>query len=405
MPMRDRLARLVQRNPQRPSIRERAAALKVSAARVLALKPRAVAASTEADPVFAVIEENRRLFDAWTEATKLPPVGIDPAPETDAAQDAFHAHCDAVLVQTVPQTAAGCAALARYVHDFAVREGFTLDNQNEDATDHLRILDLIGRSPLSTAAAPDEDPALAIASDIEKLWPEWAALAERDWNDNTPEAERRGDAMFQRRMALIEAAAALPASSSRAVRYAKALAHAWYEHVGLWSYGKPLSGYGTDGRLVLDIEASLTGAPAWTGTGTSATPAERQRPAHANASPAAEQALDLSGLSIENLDRAIRDADTLCRLISSVATAHTPGPVAEYLEKLSGSAGDLVWKGWGEMQKRAPSTAAEWEMRAKTIALPVIENGAVGEMEAFALDMLREAARLKGHASEVVARG
>lgn len=111
------------------------------------------------DPILAAILETQRLTVARTAALnlELPPGTIDPTPEQDAATDAFFAHVDGVLLKTVPTTAAGCAALARYAVEFLEAEGFVLDEQGSE---HVRILKLIARSPLlqgATAnhAAPD----------------------------------------------------------------------------------------------------------------------------------------------------------------------------------------------------------------------------------------------------------
>jgi len=101
------------------------------------------------DPILVAVAETRRLCAAWTAALKLPQPAksIDPHSEVEVAANAFHAHVGDVLLKTVPTTAAGCAALARYAVEFSKTEGFALDE--DDAGDqNVRTLDLIARSPL-----------------------------------------------------------------------------------------------------------------------------------------------------------------------------------------------------------------------------------------------------------------
>ncbi|KQP67677.1 hypothetical protein ASF41_21665 [Methylobacterium sp. Leaf111] len=197
-----------------------------------------------ADPIFAAIAETRRLTQARAIAADLPqPEGsIDPLPEQNAATDAFFAHVDGVLLKTVPTTAAGCVALARFAVEFLADEGWVLDEQ--DGNEHTRILDLIARSPMLDKAptdrpfAPDFSgmsanalmrtyAALKMASDIMGL-STWAVqgeiggnrildaendrlsffqnditdeLARRGQPDNRGEAARRCDALIDRALA------------------------------------------------------------------------------------------------------------------------------------------------------------------------------------------------------------
>lgn len=167
--MRNPFARLAHRDTARRSLRERATSLKASASRVIRRKPvdaapAAPVAATlpAADPILAAIAETRRLTAARAKASDLPqPAGsIDPLPEQDAATDAFFAHVDGVLLKTVPTTAAGCVALARFAGEFLEDEGFCLD-ENAGNDQHVRILDLIARSamlhgaPLVPPLVPD----------------------------------------------------------------------------------------------------------------------------------------------------------------------------------------------------------------------------------------------------------
>lgn len=112
-----------------------------------------------ADPILAAIAETERLTAARKAAADLPmPKGrLDPLPEQDEAQDAFWAHVDNVLLKTVPTTAAGCAALARYAINFLKRDSFVLDEH--EGNEHVRILELIARSPLLDSPVPRPVPA------------------------------------------------------------------------------------------------------------------------------------------------------------------------------------------------------------------------------------------------------
>ncbi|MCJ2079858.1 hypothetical protein [Methylobacterium sp. J-090] len=104
-------------------------------------------ADGEDDPILAAITETRRLFEIVRSASSLPqPVGmLVPLPQLKAATNAFWAYVDDVLLKTVPTTGAGCAALGRYAVEFLRTEGYVLD---EEGNEHVRILDLIARSPL-----------------------------------------------------------------------------------------------------------------------------------------------------------------------------------------------------------------------------------------------------------------
>jgi len=151
--VRNPFARLAKRDTARPSLRERAASLKASASRVIRRKPvdaaaPVVAALPAADPILAAIAETRRLTQVRAVAAALPQSegSIDPLPEQEALCDAFFAHVDGVLLKTVPTTAAGCVALARYAVEFLADEKWVLDEH--DGNEHVRILDLIARSPM-----------------------------------------------------------------------------------------------------------------------------------------------------------------------------------------------------------------------------------------------------------------
>ena len=97
------------------------------------------------DPVFALIEEacrltaeHRRLNAA---AARLP--DSDPAWGAEhEAHDAMWEHVRGVLLKTVPATAAGCVALARFASEFTKDQGVPLEYESNDP-----VLDLIARSP------------------------------------------------------------------------------------------------------------------------------------------------------------------------------------------------------------------------------------------------------------------
>ncbi|MCC0808086.1 hypothetical protein FPV16_18025 [Methylobacterium sp. W2] len=149
--MRNPLARLVHRNPAKPTLRERLNTLKATASHAIRRKPvdAAPVASATADPILAAISETQRLAWARTRAFNLPlPTGtIDPTPEQNATTDAFFVHVDGVLLKTVPTTAEGCTALARFAVEFRADQGFNIDEDHANAQ-HVRILDLIARSPM-----------------------------------------------------------------------------------------------------------------------------------------------------------------------------------------------------------------------------------------------------------------
>ena len=148
MSLRTSLKKLIHRDPA-ASLRDRSAELRAS---LSAPKPPvdAMAATDpllETDPVLSAIEAVRgclRVCKA-TQRFLQPPGRLDPLPEQEAAGAALHASLDALAV-TVPTTAAGCASLARFAVEFHAAEGFAID-EDERGQQHLRILDLIARSP------------------------------------------------------------------------------------------------------------------------------------------------------------------------------------------------------------------------------------------------------------------
>lgn len=145
----------------------------------------AIAPEIEADPVHGAIEAVRRCLRDCAAAQQLPqpPGRLDPLPEQETAGTALHASLDALAV-TVPTTAAGCAALAQFAVEFHAAEGFAVD-EDERGQQHLRILDLIARSPMNQhapvvkdetapqTAGPGVDPIQAV---LRASWQAKAAL-------------------------------------------------------------------------------------------------------------------------------------------------------------------------------------------------------------------------------------
>ena len=113
------------------------------------------------DPVHAAIEAVRRCLLDCAAAQQLPqpPGHSDPLPEQEAAGEALHASLDALAV-TVPTTAEGCALLARFAVEFQAAEGFAVD-EDQHGQQHLRILDLIARSPMSQHGMASKDKTAA----------------------------------------------------------------------------------------------------------------------------------------------------------------------------------------------------------------------------------------------------
>jgi len=163
MTLRTSLKRLVGRDTPAQTLRERAATVRAG---IAATKPSTdVTAAADplpqADPVLTAIEAVRGCLRVCKAAQRLPqpPGRLDPLPEQEAAGEALHASLD-VLAQTVPATAQGCAALARFAIEFHGREGFAVD-ENEHGQQHLRILDLIARSPALGTDMPVDQPSAA----------------------------------------------------------------------------------------------------------------------------------------------------------------------------------------------------------------------------------------------------
>lgn len=91
--------------------------------------------------MLALIDENRRLAAAYDEACNASPETDEVREERAETSDALIAHWRNVVLKSVPTTAAGCAALARYAADFYDVQGPEIDE------DPRPLLRLIAQSP------------------------------------------------------------------------------------------------------------------------------------------------------------------------------------------------------------------------------------------------------------------
>lgn len=98
------------------------------------------------DPIFEMIEEAWRLTREHGRLLAIsgnkPSSHPSHEPE-DKAHDAMWEHVRGVLLKTVPTTAAGCVALARFAVAFTTDQGVPLEYESNDP-----VLGLIARSPL-----------------------------------------------------------------------------------------------------------------------------------------------------------------------------------------------------------------------------------------------------------------
>lgn len=97
------------------------------------------------DPVFALIEEARRLMHEQARLCAVSGGLPDTHPlaeATAASHSAMWEHVRGVLLKTVPTTAAGCVALARFTVEFTNDQGVPVEVESNDP-----VLDLIARSP------------------------------------------------------------------------------------------------------------------------------------------------------------------------------------------------------------------------------------------------------------------
>ncbi len=79
-------------------------------------------------------------------------------------------------------------------------------------------------------------------------------------------------------------------------------------------------------------------------------------------------------------------------------------PLGRFFDQVSVALSDVVGRAQDELRARTPSDAMEREYRTKTIALSVIENGDVDELESLIADLQIEVAYLRQPATAEVAR-
>lgn len=101
--------------------------------------------SARPDPIFGLIEEARRLTRKHGRLIAISADLPDSHPAWKAENEAHAAmweHVRGVLLKTVPTTAAGCVALARFAYEFTEDQGVSLEYESNDP-----VLALIARSP------------------------------------------------------------------------------------------------------------------------------------------------------------------------------------------------------------------------------------------------------------------
>lgn len=292
MPMRDRLARLVQRNPERPTLRQRAAALKASAAKVMRRPEPAAAppANAEAAPVVlpGTDAEFLRLEREWDEARgreeaayarqrEIAPggSGLGPAPQGMPEWREWHEkvrewRTSSGIEEAEEDGKHWCGVVDDIARQIAALPATSLTGMRVKAR-VLRYFEEIQVDPVSglvgglasdvlalaPEALPEDASAMALVDAIEREWGSWSAASARDYQARGPEVDARHEARCARRDALLYAAIALPATS-RAERHAKALAHAWIGVVEAWRFQRPREDYKFDELLAFDIDAALS---------------------------------------------------------------------------------------------------------------------------------------------------
>lgn len=199
---------------------------------LLRLRPAAVLG--EPDPIYAAIAESRRLLAALTAARLLPHDGGEPPAEMNDAMDALFAHRDDTLLGTVPQTAAGCLALASYAVEFTRSEGVPLSHE-EGSADLLELMADCPEGPdalLNGAFKSGSDPVHAVIAESRRLF----ALNEAEDGDALP---------------------GTPGDAAQSAAFRAAWRH-WHE-VALKTKPTTAAGCGALARHTLDIGARYSG--------------------------------------------------------------------------------------------------------------------------------------------------
>ncbi|SFV14490.1 hypothetical protein SAMN02799631_05882 [Methylobacterium sp. 174MFSha1.1] len=272
--------KLPRRNPDapRPSLRDRYAALKGSAAKVMGkparfAPPKPIGAGEPSKALAAALAAHEMAYGyaLYTDAYGLP----DLTERRQAEEEAFRALLHTPLQSDADRAAYAAAVISRQMHSLGDASATERDHpmavafrnisfgENAREPEEMRH---IGRkaeattdpSPAAIVAPRPTDRALALLGDLEREWATQIIQQDKDRQDHSPEAEVRNDVMIARRDALMAAAEALPATS-REARHAKALAFAWDASIMLWRADRTRDQYGTDGRLMIDLMNSLTG--------------------------------------------------------------------------------------------------------------------------------------------------
>ncbi|MFC6048051.1 hypothetical protein ACFPYM_09415 [Methylobacterium hispanicum] len=242
------------------------------------------------DPIFAAIEKDRALAAEHIRLLSISGSKPDDDPSWEPTHDASDAqweHWREALLKTVPTTAAGCAALARYANEWVEREGVGLDE------DGAKIFDLIGRSPLHTAPCPPASPdpvyaAIAAMHAADAAYSAWHAEYERVGLDAAGGFEAEAPLINEQTRAEEAALATVPVTSGgRAALvtftdlciarrgHTDGTAQEGEDTVFHWAYralasairGESPQSEAEDAEALglVDIKAALTNAPAWTG--------------------------------------------------------------------------------------------------------------------------------------------
>ncbi|GJE29551.1 hypothetical protein [Methylobacterium organophilum] len=248
-----------------------------------------------------------------------------------------------------------------------------------------------------TAPAADPPPApspgAAMLEAIMAEWSgEWTATTRATAGQDTPETEAAWRRADERRLRLLRAAEALPATRDNVP--AKALALAWIEHVELEGIRRSREDYATDGKLAFDINAALTETDAPAGSGSLAS----------RFAPAIAASFDIGAQSLQTL----AFLHGVAVLLGEVATAATcqprcsdgghfgagynaAGHLADFVDTLCGQIARQIQQ---EARQRVPADRFDAAHKLGILAQSVAESDEPSEMQAFAADLHAEAVRI-----------
>lgn len=257
--------KLPRRNPDapRPSFRERAAALKASAAKVMSRRKHVPAA----DPILAAIAASKAATAAF-DAIEAELSGCRMTPELLGRENAISgADLKAMRAvwETVPTTPAGRRALVEFAR-FRLARVTHPDGRVDDPEYWFGlILDafsaMVDADPSTLTLDPQDARSLAVLRSIEREWGAQIAQYRAEADDISAAADERDRRLLDRKWSLLAAAAALP-MGSREAQHAKALALSWSVENDLWRRDKSREQYGDDGRLLVDLMDGLVASPA-----------------------------------------------------------------------------------------------------------------------------------------------